>query len=159
MKSVKLETFGEEKLFSVISGKINHPLIPRLPAIHQTTLKTPWRGSTVRVYLIEGNPLTLIDTGVNWIPSFKGLASAVSLLGYEQASAGRALPDQYSVNGLQGPEQIDTGNRVDHKRLHEAVVCRSGKDSGGTAVTIGLSRQDPVGGNSDCFRPCRIDVP
>lgn len=83
MDSVESEAFGAEKLFSVISGKINHPPIPRLPSIHQITLKTPWRGSTVQVYLIEGNPLTLIDTGVNWKPSFKGLSEAIALLGYK----------------------------------------------------------------------------
>jgi len=82
MNSVKSGAFRTETRIPANSGTINRSPIPGLPTVHQLTLKTPWPGSNVQVYLIEGNPLTLIDTGVNWTPSFKDLSDAVTLLGY-----------------------------------------------------------------------------
>lgn len=38
--------------------------VPALPTLHQVVLPTPWQVGPLQVYVVEGDPLTLIDTGV-----------------------------------------------------------------------------------------------
>ncbi len=56
--------------------------VEAFPCIHQITLPTPWEVSSVHVYLVESEPLTLIDTGLETDASRSALASALEALGY-----------------------------------------------------------------------------
>jgi glyoxylase-like metal-dependent hydrolase (beta-lactamase superfamily II) len=54
---------------------------PELPRLHQIVLPTPWEVGPVQVYLVEGDPLTLIDTGVARPESRRALETALDQLG------------------------------------------------------------------------------
>ncbi|MEB2346678.1 MAG: MBL fold metallo-hydrolase [Deltaproteobacteria bacterium] len=55
--------------------------VPELPRLHQIVLPTPWEIGPVQVYLVEGDPLTLIDTGVARPESRRALEAAFDQLG------------------------------------------------------------------------------
>lgn len=55
--------------------------LPELPALHQIVLPTPWEVGPVQIYLVEGDPLTLIDTGVARPDSRRALGAAFDQLG------------------------------------------------------------------------------
>lgn len=50
--------------------------------ISQIALPTPFRVGPVNAYLIEGDPLTLVDTGPNWAGSLRALELGLEQLGY-----------------------------------------------------------------------------
>jgi len=52
-----------------------------LPRLHQLVLPTPWEVGPVQIYLAEGDPLTLIDTGVRSPASRAVLEAAFDELG------------------------------------------------------------------------------
>lgn len=56
--------------------------IPSRPEIHQIVLPTPWPIGPVQIYLIESEPLTLIDTGVRSPESRAVLEAALDELGH-----------------------------------------------------------------------------
>ncbi|CAG0957699.1 Hydroxyacylglutathione hydrolase GloC [Myxococcaceae bacterium] len=55
--------------------------VAELPQVHQIVLPTPWEVGPVQIYLIEGDPITLVDTGVRSEPSRAALAAALDALG------------------------------------------------------------------------------
>jgi glyoxylase-like metal-dependent hydrolase (beta-lactamase superfamily II) len=55
--------------------------VPELPHLHQLALPTPWEIGPVQVYLVEGDPLTLIDTGVARPDSRRALEACFDALG------------------------------------------------------------------------------
>lgn len=55
--------------------------IPELPQVHQIVLPTPWEVGPVQVYLIDSEPLTLVDTGVRDPVSWEALGAALDALG------------------------------------------------------------------------------
>lgn len=56
--------------------------VPELPRLHQIVLPTPWEIGPVQIYLVEGDPLTLVDTGVMRPESRRALEAAFEELGY-----------------------------------------------------------------------------
>jgi glyoxylase-like metal-dependent hydrolase (beta-lactamase superfamily II) len=56
--------------------------VPRLPALHQLVLPTPWQVGPVQVYLVDAEPRTLIDTGVRSAASRAALEAGLDALGY-----------------------------------------------------------------------------
>jgi glyoxylase-like metal-dependent hydrolase (beta-lactamase superfamily II) len=56
--------------------------VPELPCVHQIVLPTPWEVGPVQVYLVEGEPLTLVDTGVREPSSWEALGAALEGLGF-----------------------------------------------------------------------------
>lgn len=56
--------------------------VPELPRLHQIVLPTPWEIGPVQIYVIEGEPLTLVDTGVMRPDSRRALEAAFDGLGY-----------------------------------------------------------------------------
>ena len=55
--------------------------IPSLPELHQLVLPTPWPVGPVQIYLIDGDPLTLVDTGVKSPDSRAALEAGLEALG------------------------------------------------------------------------------
>ncbi|MCX7851481.1 MAG: MBL fold metallo-hydrolase [Caldilineales bacterium] len=84
------------------------------PGIIQITLPTPFPVGDVHAYLLLGDPLTLVDTGVNWPPSRERLT-------VELAEAGVALADLEQI--------VITHSHLDHFGL--ARTCQA---AGGATV-------------------------
>lgn len=57
--------------------------VAALPRLHQIVLPTPWEVGPVQIYVIEDDPLTLIDTGVARPESRMALGAAFEQLGLE----------------------------------------------------------------------------
>ncbi|MDQ8045887.1 MAG: MBL fold metallo-hydrolase [Solirubrobacteraceae bacterium] len=90
-----------------------HPEDPApLPAgIHRIALPTPFPIGRVNLYLLEGEPLTLVDAGCNTGTSLEALSGALRELGY-------ALEDIELL--------LLTHEHVDHIGLTEIIAARSG---------------------------------
>jgi glyoxylase-like metal-dependent hydrolase (beta-lactamase superfamily II) len=90
-----------------------HPEDPApLPAgIHRIALPTPFPIGRVNVYLLEGEPLTLVDTGCNTGTSLEALEGALRELGHAIADIDLLLL---------------THEHLDHIGLAEIIAHRSG---------------------------------
>jgi glyoxylase-like metal-dependent hydrolase (beta-lactamase superfamily II) len=69
--------------------------VPERPQIHQIELPLPgtasWGAHATQVYLIEGDPLTLVDSGIRSEASHSALAGALDQLGYGLAEIERVV--------------------------------------------------------------------
>ncbi len=65
--------------------------IPLLGKIHQITLPTPFPVGPVHTYLVEGEPLTLIDTGPYTPDAWEALVAGLRGLGYTIADLQRII--------------------------------------------------------------------
>jgi len=83
---------------SSAAAVVRNPVLDR-PQIHQIELPLSWAGESAQafvpawteVYLIEGEPLTLIDTGVRSAESRAALEGALDRLGYRFAEIERVV--------------------------------------------------------------------
>jgi glyoxylase-like metal-dependent hydrolase (beta-lactamase superfamily II) len=66
---------------SAFPSVLNRAPIPELPFLHQIVLPTPWEVGPVQIYVVEGDPLTLIDTGVARPESRRALEAAFEEIG------------------------------------------------------------------------------
>lgn len=90
------------------------PFAPAADAgIHRLAIPTPFAVGRVNVYLIDDEPLTLVDTGPNSGSSLEELQRAI-------AACGRALEDIELV--------ILTHQHIDHLGLVSIVAARSGAE-------------------------------
>jgi glyoxylase-like metal-dependent hydrolase (beta-lactamase superfamily II) len=89
--------------------------------IHRIEVPTPFAVGRVNVYLIEDEPLTLVDTGPNSATSFEVLTSGLAALGH----------------GLEDIELvIVTHQHIDHLGLVSIVAQRSGADVAALDVAV-----------------------
>ena len=100
------------------------PFAPAAAAgIHRIAIPTPFAVGRVNVYLIEDEPLTLVDAGPNSGTSFDELQRGIAALGH-------SLEDIELV--------ILTHQHIDHLGLVSLVAralgCRGGGDRRGRAV-------------------------
>src|SRR5690606_15124884 len=65
--------------------------VAALPRLHQIVLPTPWEVGPVQIYVIEDDPLTLIDTGVARPESRMALGAAFEQLGLELEQVRRVV--------------------------------------------------------------------
>jgi glyoxylase-like metal-dependent hydrolase (beta-lactamase superfamily II) len=84
MRSVRTRRAGTE-------ATLRRAPVPALPELHQIALPTPWDADGVQVYLIEGDPVTLIDSGLDHAPSLVALESALDQLGLSFEDIGRVI--------------------------------------------------------------------
>jgi glyoxylase-like metal-dependent hydrolase (beta-lactamase superfamily II) len=89
--------------------------------IHRITIPTPFAVGRVNVYLIEDDPLTLVDAGPNSGTSFDELTSGLAALGHQ-------LEDIELV--------ILTHQHIDHLGLVSLVAQRSGADVAAIDVAV-----------------------
>jgi glyoxylase-like metal-dependent hydrolase (beta-lactamase superfamily II) len=89
--------------------------------IHRITVPTPFAVGRVNVYLIEDEPLTLVDAGPNSGTSFDELTSGLAALGHQ-------LEDIELV--------ILTHQHIDHLGLVSLVAQRSGADVAAIDVAV-----------------------
>ncbi len=88
-------------------------LADRVPLLHRITLPTPFAVGPVHTYLAEGDPLTLIDAGVDTEDSLAALQAGLSELGY-------ALSDVERI--------VITHSHVDHYGLAHRIAAASGAE-------------------------------
>lgn len=62
-------------------ARVHRAPVSELAQLHQIVLPTPWDVGPVQIYVIEGDPVTLIDTGVKTPESRAALAAALEGLG------------------------------------------------------------------------------
>jgi glyoxylase-like metal-dependent hydrolase (beta-lactamase superfamily II) len=89
--------------------------------IHRITIPTPFAVGRVNVYLIEDDPLTLVDAGPNSGTSFDELTNGLAALGH-------SLEDIELV--------ILTHQHIDHLGLVSLVAQRSGADVAAIDVAV-----------------------
>ena len=70
---------------------LNLSPVAALPCVHQIVLPTPWEGFLAQVYLLDTEPLTLIDTGVKWPRSRAALEEAFAALGKKLSEVRRVI--------------------------------------------------------------------
>ncbi len=80
--------------------------LPERPEIHQIVLPTPWQVGPVQVYLIEGEPLTLVDTGVRSPASRAALEASLDALGYGLEDVRRIVLTHYHGDHLGQAETV-----------------------------------------------------
>jgi len=80
--------------------------IPDWPHVHQIVLPTPWEVGTVQVYLVEGAPLTLVDTGVRTPASYASLELALDRLGHGIDEIERIVLTHYHEDHMGQAEDI-----------------------------------------------------
>ncbi len=81
--------------------------------IHRIELPTPFRVGSVNVYLIEDEPLTIVDVGPNFGSALDGLARSL-------AARGHALEDLELI--------VITHQHIDHLGLLDVLARRSGAE-------------------------------
>lgn len=74
--------------------------VAALPRLHQIVLPTPWEIGPVQVYVVEGDPLTLIDTGVHRENSRAALERAFEELGLDLADVRRVVLTHYHTDHM-----------------------------------------------------------
>jgi glyoxylase-like metal-dependent hydrolase (beta-lactamase superfamily II) len=74
--------------------------LPVRPQIHQIVLPTPWQVGPVQIYLVEGDPLTLVDTGVRTPESRAALEAALDALGHGLDDVRRVVLTHYHGDHL-----------------------------------------------------------
>ena len=89
--------------------------------IHRIPIPTPFAVGRVNVYLIEDEPLTLVDTGPNSATSFDELTNGLAALGH-------ALEEIELV--------VITHQHIDHLGLVSSVAQRSGADVAAIDVAV-----------------------
>jgi glyoxylase-like metal-dependent hydrolase (beta-lactamase superfamily II) len=77
-----------------------------LPDLFQIALPTPFRVGTVNVYALPGDPLTLIDCGINSAESLSILSGALHEIGHSIEEVGRVIISHHHVDHLGAVQPI-----------------------------------------------------
>ena len=80
--------------------------VPAWPLVHSIHLPTPWRTDSVRAYLIESDPLTLVDCGLDDEASRAALAASLEALGYGVEDLQRVVLTHYHRDHLGQAEHL-----------------------------------------------------
>src|SRR5947209_1014396 len=104
------------------------------PGIHLLAIPTPFLVGRVNCYLIEGDPLTLVDTGPNSAKSFDELERALAALG-------RAVEDLELI--------VLTHQHSDHTGLVEVLVRRSRAEVAALETLAGWLAAYPASAGAD----------
>jgi len=94
--------------------------VPELPQLHQIILPTPWDVGAVQVYAVEGDPLTLIDTGVRTPECWAALCGALDALGWGIEDVGRVVLTHYHGDHLGQAQTLRTRRDDLEVWAHEA---------------------------------------
>jgi glyoxylase-like metal-dependent hydrolase (beta-lactamase superfamily II) len=119
------------------------PLAER-PEIHQIVLPTPWDVGPVQVYLIEQEPLTLVDTGVRTPASRAALAGALEALGYGLEDVRRVLLTHYHGDHL--------GQAATLRRASPGLEVWCHEDDADLCEGFSAARDENIEGTDRLFR-------
>ncbi|MHA1933997.1 MAG: MBL fold metallo-hydrolase [Candidatus Thorarchaeota archaeon] len=96
------------------------------PHVHRIELATPFAVGSINCYVIDGEPLTLVDTGVKSKESLEGLRNGLQNLGYEIGDIGQILI---------------THGHVDHIGLAN-TIAREAKSKTGNTIPVRIHTND-----------------
>ena len=102
--------------------------------IHRIELPTPFRVGSVNVYLIEDEPLTIVDVGPNFGSALDGLARALDARGHR-------LEDLELI--------VITHQHIDHLGLLEVLARRSGAEIAAFAELVDYFADFPAAARAD----------
>jgi glyoxylase-like metal-dependent hydrolase (beta-lactamase superfamily II) len=118
--------------------------LPERPEIHQIVLPTPWDVGPVQVYLIEAEPLTLVDTGVRTPESRAALAAALEALGHGVEELGRVLLTHYHGDHL--------GQAASLRRAAPGLEVWCHEDDAEMCEGFSAARDENIEGTDRLFR-------
>ena len=108
----------------------------RLSGIHGISVPTPFAVGDVNAYLIEGEPLTLVDCGPNWATSLVALERSLVALGYSVRELELLLVTHQHADHLGLVETIVSCSKAEVACLdllapfvHDFEACSSRDDS------------------------------
>lgn len=96
--------------------------VPERPQIHQIVLPLNWALDSTQCYVIEGDPLTLVDTGVRTPESRAALEGALDQLGYGLADIERVVLTHGHCDHAGGVQTIRDAGASLECWAHEADV-------------------------------------
>ncbi len=96
--------------------------VPELPSLHQIVLPTPWEVGPVQIYLVDGDPLTLIDTGVKSAPSKAALEAAFDALGVGSEEIRRVILTHHHGDHLGQAQGLRDAGADLEVLAHEAEI-------------------------------------
>jgi len=96
--------------------------IDSLPRVHQIVLPTPWEVGPVQIYLVEDDPLTLVDTGVRSRPSREALEAAFESLGFGLEDVRRVVLTHHHGDHLGQAQSLRDAGADLEVWAHEAEV-------------------------------------
>ena len=132
------------------AGTILRSPVPALPWLHQIVLPTPWAVGPVQVYLVDNEPLTLIDTGVRSDDSRAALALALEELGHGLDEIERVVLTHYHGDHLGQAESL--------RRLGSLEVCAH-VDEVESIEKYSLAQDERVDDTEALFREYGVDEP
>jgi glyoxylase-like metal-dependent hydrolase (beta-lactamase superfamily II) len=94
--------------------------VRELPRLHQIVLPTPWEIGPVQIYVIEGDPLTLVDTGVRRPNSRAALETALEALGHELRDIRRVVLTHYHTDHMGQVQMLRDAGADLELQVHEA---------------------------------------
>ncbi|MCA9511413.1 MAG: MBL fold metallo-hydrolase [Myxococcota bacterium] len=123
--------------------------VPSLPSLHRIVLPTPWEVGPVQIYVVDGDPLTLIDTGVRSAPSRAALESAFDALGRGLDEVRRVVLTHYHADHL-GQAQLlrELGGDVEVGAHEDEVAMIEG---------FSEERDERIHENEELFRVYGVD--
>jgi glyoxylase-like metal-dependent hydrolase (beta-lactamase superfamily II) len=123
--------------------------VAALPGLHQIVLPTPWDVGPVQIYLIEGDPLTLVDTGVRTPASRACLESALAALGRRLDEVQRIVLTHYHGDHLGQAETIRAAGRGLEVLVHadDAAMCED----------FSAEKDENIEGTEALFREYGVD--
>jgi glyoxylase-like metal-dependent hydrolase (beta-lactamase superfamily II) len=89
-----------------VASNLSRSPIASLPCVHRITLPTPWEVGSVDTYLVEGDPLTLIDCGVASEDARSTLSAALEHLGYGFEDIRRIILTHYHRDHMGNAEAL-----------------------------------------------------
>jgi len=98
---------------------------PALPQVHQIVLPTPWEVGPVQVYLVDSEPLTLVDTGVRTPACWQALCAALEELGHGVEDLRRVILTHWHGDHLGQAQCLrDAGAEIEvWAHADEAIWC------------------------------------
>lgn len=124
-------------------GLVRSP-VPSLPKLHQIVLPTPWEVGPVQIYVVEGEPLTLIDTGVKTPQSRAALEGAIDALGHGLDEVRRIVLTHYHGDHLGQAQSIRDAGAELEVWAHE--------DEAPSIESFSREREESIDASNELFR-------
>lgn len=118
--------------------------VPSLPCVHKISLPTPWNSRFVEIYLIESDPLTLIDAGVKTPESRAALSSSLDGLGHGIEEIERVVVTHYHRDHVGQVQSLrDAGVELEVWAHEDAVAM---------VENFSVERIEDLDGTAELFR-------
>jgi glyoxylase-like metal-dependent hydrolase (beta-lactamase superfamily II) len=118
--------------------------VAALPRLHQIVLPTPWDIGPVQIYLVEGDPLTLIDTGVRRDNARAALEAAFESLSLELRDVERVVLTHYHTDHMGQAQTLRAAGADLELWVHE--------DDADDVAHFSTEREERIDESNELFR-------